>query len=155
MAPEERPNLALLLRDGLGPQLRMALVNSFKFSLIAGKSVTVPIFLAALYKSSPSEIARFFSATQALEKLLQGLSSIDVSSHELWPETNPDDPSTRGVHSQVDALLVDLLTKTVNVGPDRRGQADVADFMSIVSNDAETVTLLRNELGLIFRTRPT
>jgi hypothetical protein len=154
MAPEESPNLAFLLRDGLGVRLRMALVDSFKFSLIAGKGLSVQIFLAALYKSSPSEVALFFSATTPLEKLLQGLSSIDVTVHEIAPVRNPDDHSTRGFHSKIDALLVDLLTKTVNVASQRRAQADIVDFMSIVSNDAEAETLLRNELGLILKSRP-
>ena len=88
------------------------------------------------------------------EKLLQGLSSIDVSVQEIAPARNPDDHSTSVFHSQVDALLVDLLTKTVNADSERKGPADVADFMNIVSNDAQTSTLLRNELGLIFKSRP-
>lgn len=132
----------------------MALVDSFKFSLIAGKGVTVPIFLASLYKSSPSEVALFFSATQPLEKMLQGLSSIDVSVQEIAPARNPDDHSTRGFDSQIDAQLVELLTKTVKANSEGRGPADVADFMNIVSNDAEAATLLRNELGLILKSRP-
>jgi hypothetical protein len=154
MASEERPNFPLLILDGLGLQLRMALVESFKFSLIAGKGVTVPIFLASLYRSSPSEVALFFSATQPLEKLLQELSSIDISVREIAPARNPDDHSTRGISSQIDALLIELLNKTVKADSERKGPADVADFMSIVSNDAVTATLLRNELGLILKTRP-
>ena len=154
MALEERPNLALLMRDGLGLQLQVALADAFKFSLIAGKSITVPIFLASLYKSSPSEVARFFSVTQPLEKLLEGLSSIDISVQEIAPARNPDDHSTSGFHSQVDALLVDLLAKTLNADSERRGPAEVADFMSILSNDADTATSLRNELGLILKSRP-
>jgi len=51
--------------------------------------------------------------------------------------------------------LIDLLMKTVNLDSDRKGQAGVADFMSIASNDAKTVSVLQNELGLIFKTRPT
>ncbi|HYK40122.1 MAG TPA: hypothetical protein VEU98_08840 [Candidatus Eremiobacteraceae bacterium] len=70
-------------------------------------------------------------------------------------ESNPDGPSTRGIHSQVDAPLIDLLTKTVKLDSDRKGQADVADFMSVASNDAKTVSVLQNELGLIFKTHPT
>ena len=116
--------------------------------------MTVQIFLAALYKSSPSEVALFLSATQPLEKLLQGLSSIDVSVPEIAPARNPDDHSTRGLHSQIDALLVDMLTKTVNADSGRKGPADVADFMRIVCNDAVTASLLRNELGLILKNRP-
>src|SRR5215471_15507921 len=144
MATGERSNLALLLRDCLGPQLQAALVDSFKFSFITRQGMTVPIFLAALYRSSPSEIAPFFAATEPLEKLLQEFTAIDVSSHELWPASNADGSSTRGIHSQVDAPLIDLLMKTVNLDSDRKGQAGVADFMSIASNDAKTVSVLQN-----------
>jgi hypothetical protein len=45
--------------------------------------------------------------------------------------------------------------KTVNLDPDRKGQADVADFMDIASKDAKTVSVLQNKLGLIFKTRTT
>ena len=54
-------------------------MDSFKFSFIARQGMTVPIFLAALYRSSPSEIAPFFAATEPLEKLLQEFTAIDVS----------------------------------------------------------------------------
>jgi hypothetical protein len=148
MAPDPRLNSAFLLRDGLGPRLRAALVDSFKFSLIAGKGVTVQIFLAALYKLSSSEVALFFSATQPLEKFLQELSSIDVGVPAIAAMRNPGDP-TRGLHSQLDTQLVELFTKTIQADSERRGPADGADFMRILSNDAVTETVLRNELGLI------
>jgi hypothetical protein len=51
-------------------------------------------------------------------------------------------------------LLIELLNKTVNADSERKDPADVADFKSIVSNDAVTATLLRNELGLILKSRP-
>jgi hypothetical protein len=129
-------------------------MDSFKFSLIAGNGVTVQIFLASLYKVAPSEVAPFFSATQPLQDLLQGLSSIDLSVHEILPARNPDDHSTRGLSSQVDALLVDLLRKTATMNSEGKGSADVLDFMRIVSNDKKTGTLLRNELGLILKNPP-
>jgi hypothetical protein len=129
-------------------------MDSFKFSLIAGNGATVQIFLASLYKSAPSEVALFFSAIQPLENLLQGLSSIDLSVHEIVPARNPEDHRTRGLSSQVDSLLVDLLTKAVKADSGRKGPADVLDFMRVVSNDKKTETLLRNELGLILKNPP-
>jgi|ERR1700736_1643284 hypothetical protein len=151
MAFDQPPNLAFLMRDGLSTRLRIALMDSFKFSLIAGEGITVLIFIASLYKSAPSEVAPFFSATQPLEKLLQGFSSIDVSVHAIAPASNPGNASARCLSSQVDALLVDLLTKTIDADSGREGPADVADFMRIVCNDAVSETLLRNELGLIIK----
>ena len=154
MAHDQRPNLGLLMRDGLGPRLRMALVDSFKLSLIAGNGVTVQIFLASLYKSSPAEVAFFLSGTEPLEKLLQGFSTIDVSVHEIAPARNPGDPTT-GLSSTIDKQLTDLLTHAAEAGSDRgKGPADVADFMKILSNDEATVALLRTDLGLILKSRP-
>jgi len=153
MAPEEQPNSVIGIRDRLSTRMRMALMDAFKFSLIAGEGVTVRIFLTSLYKASPSEVALFFSTTQPLEKLLQGVSSIDLSVHEIAPARNPDDHFTRGIDSPIDPLLVALLTKTVNASFERNSPADVADFMNIVVNDAQTAAILRNDLGLILRDR--
>ncbi len=154
MAPEEHPNFAIGILYGLSTRMRMALMDAFKFSLIAGKGVTVQIFLTSLYKASPSEVALFFSTTQPLEKLLQGISSIDLSVHEIAPARNPDDHFTGGIDSTIDPLLVALLTKTVNAASERKSPADVADFMNIVFNDAQTAAILRNDLGLILRGCP-
>jgi hypothetical protein len=74
MTPDKTPSLALLLSNGLGPLLRMALVESFKFGLIAESEITVKIFLESLYKSSPAEVGFFFSGTAPLGRLLQELS---------------------------------------------------------------------------------
>lgn len=45
MAPDKTPSLALLMSNGMGPRLRMALVESFKFSLIAQSEINVKMFL--------------------------------------------------------------------------------------------------------------
>jgi hypothetical protein len=155
MAPEQRSNFAFRIINGLGPGMRAALMDSFKLSLIAGKgAITVQIFLASLYRSSPSEVAAFFVEAEPLQKLARALSSIDVSVQEIRPARTPDDHSTKGIHSGIDPLLVDLLTKTVDAGSGRESPADVADFMSVVSNDPVTAALLRDELGLILKSHP-
>jgi hypothetical protein len=155
MAPEQRSNFAFRIINGLGPGMRAALMDSFKLSLIAGKgAITVQIFLASLYGSSPSEVAAFFVEAEPLQKLVQALSSIDVSVQEIWPARTPDDHSTKGVGSRIDPLLVELLTKTVDAGSGREGHADVADFMSVVGNDPVAAALLRDELGLIIKIHP-
>jgi hypothetical protein len=139
MAPEQRGNFAFRIINGLGPGMRTALMDSFKLSLIAGKGViTVQIFLASLYRSSPSEVAAFFVEAEPLQKLAQALSSV----------------STKGIHSGIDPLLVELLTKTVDASSGRESQADVGDFMSVVGNDPVAVALLRDELGLIIKSHP-
>ena len=154
MAPDKTPNLALLISNGLSPRLRMALMESFKFSLAAESEITVKMFLAALYRSSPVEVGFFFSGTAPLERLLQELSSIDVSVHEIAPARNRGDRPT-GPSTTVAVKLTDLLVQAAEA---RRGEvkvpSEIADFMRVLSNDAETVALLRNDLGLNFKSRP-
>ena len=53
---------------GLSQRLLMVLVGSFRFGLVAGKGLTLQVFLASLYKSFPVEVAPFFSGTEQLEK---------------------------------------------------------------------------------------
>jgi hypothetical protein len=154
MAPDKTPSLALLMSNGLGPRLRMALVESLKFSLVAKSEITVKMFLVSLYKSSPAEVGFFFSGTAPLERLLQELSSIDVSVHEIAPARNRGDRPT-GPSTTLDVKLTDLLVQAAEA---RRGQekvsVEIADFMRVLSNDAETVAFLRNDLGLNFKSRP-
>ena len=126
-------------------------MGAFKFGLVAGKGMNVEIFLASLYKSFPAEVAPFFFGTQPLEELVQELSSIDLSVHEIAPATNPGDPG-KMLMSKMDERLVDLLTQTATEATELgKSPADVADFMRILSRDARTTTQLKNDLGLIFR----
>src|SRR5580704_18892929 len=141
MAPDQRSNPVLPMWRGLSLRLLMVLMGSFKFGLVAGKGMTVQVLLASLYKSFPAEVAAFFSGTEPLEKLVQELSSIDLSVHEIAPATNPGDPA-KMMMSKIDERLVDLLTQTAKAGSEPgKSPADVEDFMRILSNDAVAATL--------------
>jgi hypothetical protein len=55
----------------------------------------------------------------------------------------------------MDQRLVDILSQTANAASDPgKAPADVEDFMRVLSTDAEAAIILRNELGLTFRSHP-
>src|SRR5262249_21759398 len=125
VAPDIISRLFLLTTGGgLGPRLRMALMESFKFSLVANSEMTVRLFLVSLYKLSPAEVGFFFSDTAPIEKLLQELSSIDVSVHEITPAKAPGGPTT-GMSNTLNVKLTDLLIRAAEV----QHGAEISDFM--------------------------
>jgi len=154
MASDQRPNPVPLLLRGLSQRLLTVMVGSFRFGLVAGKGITLQVFLASLYKSFPAEVVPFFSGTEQLEKLVRELSSVDLSAHEIAPATNPGDPG-RMLLSKMDERLVGLLSQTAETASGKgKPPADIAEFLRVLSNDAAAVTLLRNELGLTIRSQP-
>jgi hypothetical protein len=145
--------LPILVR-GLSERLRMALMSAFRLGLAAGRGLTVEVFLVSLYKSFPMEVAPFFYNAQPLERLAQELSLISLSAHEIAPAISLGDPA-KMLLSKIDEPLVKLLSQTAKRASDPgKEPADVAEFMTVLGHDAETLTVLQNERGLMFRPRP-
>ena len=155
MTSADSQNPVPLLLRGLSQRLLTVLIGAFRFGLVTGRGMTVDVFLALLYKSFPAEIAPFFSETGTLERLVLNLSSIDLSAHEIAHATAPGDLG-KMLLSEMDHRLVELLSQAAkSASTIGGGRADVADFMQVLGNDAETVALLQTERGLIFRNYPT
>ncbi len=148
-------NLVPFLLGGLNQQLLAVLFGGFRFTLVAGSGMTVQVFLASLYRSFPAEVAPFLSEIEPLQKLVEQLSSIDISAHEITPAANPGDPA-KMLMSKIDERLVDILSQTVKAATENgTSRADVGDFMRVLSNDLVSVAELRNGLGLTFKSHPT
>src|SRR5260370_9330462 len=112
MVSDQRPSPVPLILRGLSQRLLTVMVGSFRFGLVAGKGITLQVFLASLYKSFPAEVVPFFSGTEQLDKLVRELSSIDLSAHEIAPATNPGDDPGRMLITKMDERLVGLLSQT-------------------------------------------
>jgi hypothetical protein len=154
MAPEHNSVRLPILARGLSERLRMALMGAFRLGLVAGRGLTVEVFLVSLYKSFPTEVAPFFHDAQPLERLAQELSLISLSAHEIAPAISPSDPA-KMLLSRIDEPLVRLLSEAAKRASDPgKEPADVAEFMTVLGHDAETVTVLQNERGLMFRSHP-
>jgi hypothetical protein len=55
--------------SGLSERLWRALMGACRLGLIAGRGLTVEVFLVSLYKSFPTEVAPFFYDAQPLPGL--------------------------------------------------------------------------------------
>ena len=154
MAPDHISERLPILMRGLSERLRMALMGAFRLGLVAGRGLTVEVFLVSLYKSFPSEVPPFFYNAQPLEKLAHELSLISLSAHEIVPAISPGDPA-KMLLSRIDEPLVKLLSQTARRASDPGKElADVTEFMTVLGHDAETLTVLQNERGLVFRPHP-
>jgi len=154
MAPDYTSERLPILVRGLSERLRMALMGAFRLGLVAGRGLTVEVFLLSLYKSFPTEVAPFFYDAQPLERLAQELSLISLSAHEIAPAISPGDPA-KMLLSRIDEPLVKLLSQTAKSASDPgKEPADVTEFMTVLGHDAETLTVLQNERGLMFRPDP-
>jgi hypothetical protein len=154
MAPDYISGRLPITVRGLSERLRIALMGAFRLGLVVGRGLTVEVFLVSLYKSFPNEVAPFFYNAQPLERLAQELSLISLSAHEIGPAISPGDPP-KMLLSKIDEPLVRLLSQTAKKASDPgKEPADITEFMTVLGHDAETLTILQNERGLIFRPHP-
>ena len=132
----------------------MNLMGAFRLGLVAGRGLTVEVFLVSLYKFFPTEVTPYFSDAQPLERLARELSLISLSTHEIAPAKNPGDPA-KMLLARIDEPLVRLLSQTAKRASDPgKEPADVPEFMTVLGHDAETLTVLQNERGLTLRLHP-
>lgn len=151
MGPDPNSAIAPLL-SGLNEKLLRTLISGArKFALVAGRPMTVEIYLAALFQSFPEEVGAFFTHIQPLAEMAGALSSVDVSAHEIEPSRNPGDPS-KMLMLKLDEPLIRILRRVAEAsrasGADRAG---ISDFINALRLDNETVNQLQRTRNISLR----
>jgi hypothetical protein len=129
--------------------LKVFFQDSHKFALIAQTPITIDIYLTALYRSYPDEVAPYLRNPEPLAKLTEELRQVSVSAHEIAPMSNPGDPA-KLLSVRIDERLIRLLRQAAKrISKTGRNRIELADFMRELSRDDELVEQLRTKRNLI------
>lgn len=129
--------------------LRAFFEDSRKFALIVQTPITIEIYLTALYRSFPDEVALYLRNPEPLAKLVAEFRQINVSADEIEPMSSPGDPA-RMLNVKIDESLIRLLRMAAKrVSEAGRIRIELSDFMRSLLLDDEIREHLRSKRNLI------
>lgn len=129
--------------------LRAFFRDSRKFALIAQTPITVDIYLTALYRSFPDEVAPYLRNPEPLAELAAEFRKVNVSADEIEPMSNRGDPA-KMLNVRIDESLIRLLRKAAKrVYEAGRIRIELPDFMCSLFLDDEIREHLRSKRNLI------
>ncbi|SRR5712691_4251972 len=150
--PEAIKEYVPMLANTLGERLlRVLMQDAVKCALASKGPITVEIYLASLYRAFPDETASFFYQTEPLMKMAQELYPADLKSSTVWSLRNPPTPQSLLALQIEDQLAFLLLRAAQFSSASRRGRADLADFIGVLSLDDETIVRLHRQRNLILK----
>ena len=120
---------------------------AFKFALSSNSIITVEIYLAALYSSSPAEVGRFFESAEPLTKMLHELRDNEEES----PASNILADQRGLTFVRFDKKLAQILWQTARISQASGNPAHLADVMNVMRLDDQITGALQKDRNLVLR----